>query len=129
MIETMTIQELKRLKGQISRSRAKLKKAQGDLEAARARLRELELAHQEALQEFVERGYRDITNVVKPLYEQDGGYPFLCTLFSPDGIAIYCRDAQQRQEALLKACTMHHPGTAAYPQEPELWQVVGNFEE
>lgn len=79
-----------------------------------------------AIDELTSRGYRDVTELVRPYYK--GGFDDLCVLQQPDGSPVYCRAASEVFALLQIARSTYTVGTqpAADPSH-EVWRVVGNF--
>lgn len=59
-----------------------------------------------AVAELAERGYRDVSDLVRPYY--DGKFDYLCVLQQPDGSPLYCRTASE-VFALLEVARREHP--------------------
>jgi hypothetical protein len=89
-----------------------------------------------AIQELTQQwGYRDITELIRRVYEQQLDEPFsfdyLCVLQQPNGEPFYCPSERLLWSELNDARAEGHGYEQCPAPEPEqqLWLVVGNFEE
>jgi hypothetical protein len=84
----------------------------------------------EALTTLEAKGYRDVTELVRPYYQDEAPYYeelYLCTLQQPNGEPLYCRTAQELFAIVETARLKDEPRTAQEPPEAIAWTLVGNF--
>jgi hypothetical protein len=83
-----------------------------------------------ALTELHALGYRDVTELVRPYYQDEAPYYedlYLCTLQRPNGEPLYCQTAQQLFTAVETARAEHQPRSAPEPGQSLIWTLVVNF--
>jgi hypothetical protein len=88
-----------------------------------------EQAIEEAIQELTRRGYRNVTELVKPFYEE-GDFDYLCVLQKPHGEPAYCQLPETLFVILEAARTNNETSemrTAPEPSSAIAWTLVGNF--
>lgn len=76
------------------------------------------------------KGYRDVTELVRPYYQNEAPYYeelYLCTLQQPNGEPLYCRTAQELLAIVETARLKDELRTAQEPSEAIAWTLVGNF--
>ena len=83
-----------------------------------------------ALTELHALGYRDVTELVRPYYQDEAPYYedlYLCTLQRPNGEPLYCQTAKQLFTAVETARAEHQPRSAPESGQSLIWKLVVNF--
>lgn len=76
-----------------------------------------------------QRGYREVTALVKPYYEED--FEYLHVFQKPNGEPTYCRTQQDVFTLLNAARTNNKTNETRRAEEPtdaNSWTLVGNFD-